>query len=196
MSSRESFRREAIEWVERFDACADGMAAKSRELVLQLLQHSTDPFSREQFTPGHITCTALVLHPGGSEGPRSDLDRVLLMFHHRLERWLLPGGHVEASDLHLADAAAREAREETLIEIEEGASPVLAGIDVHGIPPRKGEPFHLHHDLIWAFRAAKAHIEVTPEAPSVMWARETDFDALGVAQSIRNAFEIARKSAL
>jgi len=170
---------EAVSAIEQFDARADGLAAKSKELTLALLHSSAGPFSRAQFTPGHITCTALVLHPNNST--------VLLMHHHRLKRWLLPGGHVENYDVSLADAAAREAGEETCIKIDASQTPFLAGIDVHGIPPKKGEPFHLHHDLIWCFRAAAEEIETTEEAPSVLWASSSDWDRLNVAESIRNS---------
>jgi 8-oxo-dGTP pyrophosphatase MutT (NUDIX family) len=168
--------------VEEFDPGADGLARKSRELTLDLLRQTNAPFSRHQFTPGHVTCTALVLHP--------DEAKVLFMYHHRLHRWLLPGGHVEESDASLAAAAAREAGEETLVQID--GSSRLAGIDVHGIPPKRiaskeAEPFHLHHDLIWCFRALTEEIAATDEAPSVVWAEEADWDRLNVADSIRNS---------
>jgi 8-oxo-dGTP pyrophosphatase MutT (NUDIX family) len=172
---------EAYSIVEGFDPGADGLARKSRELILDLLRQTSAPFARYQFTPGHVTCTALVLHPGES--------KVLFMYHHRLHRWLLPGGHVEESDVSLAAAAAREAVEETLVKIDGTCAARLAGIDVHGIPPkrRKGEPFHLHHDLIWCFRALTEEISITDEAPSVQWAEESDWDKLNVADSIRNS---------
>jgi 8-oxo-dGTP pyrophosphatase MutT (NUDIX family) len=170
---------DACDVIEAFKPGPDGLASKSRELVLQLLKHTGAPFSGDQFMPGHITCTALVRHPSDS--------RVLFMHHHRLRRWLLPGGHVEDSDLSLADAAAREAREETLVRIDETCKPQLAGIDVHGIPPKRTKPFHLHHDLIWCFQAASADIAVTDEAPAVQWAGEADWERLEIADSIRNA---------
>lgn len=170
---------EALRAVESFDSGADGLAAKSRELTLDLLRSSDAPFSRLQFAPGHVTCTALVLHPRSAS--------VLLIDHHRLHRWLLPGGHVEESDASLADAAAREATEETCVRIDISRTPFLAGIDVHGIPPKKGEPFHLHHDLIWCFRAVTEQIGTTDEAPSVQWANSADWDRLKVADSIRNS---------
>jgi 8-oxo-dGTP pyrophosphatase MutT (NUDIX family) len=169
----------AVGIVERFDPGADGLARKSRELTLQLLTLTPDPFSRLQFTPGHVTCTALVLHP--------DRGRVVMMHHHRLLRWLLPGGHVEAGDLCLADAAAREAQEETRVRVDAGREATLVGIDVHGIPAKRDEPFHLHHDLIWLFRAADDAITRTDEALDAMWAAESDWNRLGIADSIRNA---------
>jgi len=165
--------------VENFDSGIDGLAQKSRELTLGLLRQTEAPFSRRQFTPGHVTCTALVLHP--------DESKVLFMYHHRLHRWLLPGGHIEESDASLVAAAAREATEETLVRIDGDQTSRLAGIDVHWIPAKKGEPFHLHHDLIWCCRAVTAEIAITDEAPSVLWAEEADWDRLAVADSIRNS---------
>jgi len=175
---------DACRAVESFDPGNDGLAAKSRELTLGLLRQTSSPFSRQQFSPGHVTSTALVLHP---EAPK-----VLFMYHHRLHRWLLPGGHVEESDASLAVAAAREAREETLVQIDPDHAARLAGIDVHGIPPKRigageAEPFHLHHDLIWCFRAVTEDIAITDEAPSVVWAEQPDWDRLKVAHSIRNS---------
>jgi 8-oxo-dGTP pyrophosphatase MutT (NUDIX family) len=175
----------AIGVVDSFDPGMDGLARKSRELTLQLLRLTPEPFSRTQFTPGHVTCTALIFHPGG--------ERVLMMRHHRLLRWLLPGGHVEAGDESLADAAAREAEEETRVRIDAGHAARLIGIDVHGIPAKRDAPFHLHHDLIWRFRAADEGIARTEEALDAMWATESDWDRLGIADSIRKG--IVRASA-
>ncbi len=146
---------EALGLAHSFDASAE--EEKSRELILALLKLTEAPFSRDQFHPGHITTTAVVLHPNGRQ--------FLLMHHHRHRRWLLPGGHVEESDLTLGDAARREAIEETAVRIQSTGSGRLVGMDVHGIPARKGEPFHLHHDLIFAFNADSEEFAFTDEAP-------------------------------
>jgi len=152
--------------------------AKSRELILAMLEHSPEPFSRRQFKPGHITCTALVVHP--------DRTRILLAYHHRLRRWLLPGGHVEEIDESLADTARREALEETSVEIQSGAAGLLVGMDVHGIPAnkRKKEPFHLHHDLIFAFPAASEDFRQSEEAPEIVWCSRGDLAGYGAPLSI------------
>ncbi len=176
-------RDSVFQIIKQFHSGLDGIARKSKQLSLDLLEHTPAPFARDQFIPGHITCTALVLHPAG--------ESVLMMHHHRLGRWLLPGGHVEEFDASPAAAAAREAFEETNVAIDPQFEPLLAGIDVHGIPPKRGEPFHLHHDLIWCFRAATDRIEKSDEAPQVMWAAERDWDSLGVAESIRNSIRRA-----
>ncbi len=54
---------------------------------------------------GHITASALVVDP--REG------RVLLTLHKKIELWLQTGGHCEPQDATLADAALREATEES-----------------------------------------------------------------------------------
>lgn len=176
-------RKESIRVVAGFDPGDDGLAAKSQELVLLLLRHGTKPFSARQYWPGHITCTALIFHPREA--------RVLVMHHHRLQRWLLPGGHVEKRDKSPDAVAAREAQEETHVQLDRSRAPFMAGIDVHGIPPKLREPFHLHHDLIWCFRAASDQCEVTTEALEIMWAHEDDWDRLELAPSIRQSIRRA-----
>ena len=173
-------RHEIAARIQRFDCAGDDLAAKSKELTLMMLVESEFPFSRRQFMPGHITCTAVVLDPRRT--------RVLLMFHHRLLRWLLPGGHCENDDLSISSVAGREAVEETGVAIDPFVEAPLVGIDVHGIPARNKrkskEPYHLHHDLIFAFTSRSEEIQVTEEARRVEWCPPTDLVRFGVAPSI------------
>jgi 8-oxo-dGTP pyrophosphatase MutT (NUDIX family) len=156
---------------------------KSRELILALLELTEAPFSRDQFHPGHITCTAVVLHP--------DSEHVLLMHHHRHRRWLLPGGHVEEDDATPSDTAKREAIEETAVRIGDSSAGTLVGMDVHAIPARKREPLHLHHDLIFAFSANSAEFALTDEAPEVAWCGLDEFARYQLPSSITRAVERA-----
>ena len=168
---------EALTLVGAFQASPE--EEKSRELILALLESTEEPFSRDQFHPGHITCTAVVLHPDGRQ--------FLLMHHHRHRRWLLPGGHVEEDDVTLSDTARREAIEETAVQIAGAGSAILAGMDVHAIPARKGEPYHLHHDLIFAFSAESEEFAVTDEAPQVTWCGPDEFARYQLPSSIVRA---------
>jgi len=165
--------------ISGFDDAADGEALKSCELILMLLKCSPAPFSRDQFTPGHITCTGLVVAP--------DAERILLVHHRRLDRWLLPGGHIESEDATIADAARREVLEETGALLFPGVSPLI-GADVHGIPSNGREPYHLHHDLLFAFRAASDEIQVSPESRAVAWCAAAEFDAYKLPFNIRRAY--------
>lgn len=158
----------------------DGEAWKSRELILQLLRETPYPFARNQFAPGHVTATACVIHPAEPA--------VLLVHHRRLDRWLLPGGHVEADrDTTIAGSARREAVEETGVVLDASTGPILVGLDVHGIPGRKKEPFHLHHDLIFRFRAASAVVEGSDEVRATAWCPVGRFDDYLLPEPIRRA---------
>jgi 8-oxo-dGTP pyrophosphatase MutT (NUDIX family) len=156
----------------------DGAAMKSLALILQLLESSPAPFSRDQFTPGHITCSGLVLAPDGRQ--------ILLVHHRRLERWLLPGGHVEPDDLTIADTARREVVEETGALLTSAAA--IAGADVHGIPAKRAEPYHLHHDLLFAFQAMAETILVSAESHAVAWCSPAEFDHYRIPGNVRRAY--------
>ena len=171
----------AIELVHSFPPGEDD---KSRELTLGLLRQTPDPLSRHQFMPGHLTCTGIALHP--------HRESFLLIHHRRLDRWLAPGGHVEPEDDSPRAAAAREVLEETELAVLPGL-PFLAGIDVHGIPAKLAEPYHLHHDLKFAFLAATATVAVTSETRGVTWCSFDDADRYAVPLSILRAAHRARK---
>ena len=165
---------------------ADGALEKSRELILLLLELTPAPFSRDQFTPGHITATGLVISP--------DAARVLLVHHRRLERWLLPGGHVEAEDRAIWETAAREVREETGVPLRDDGIPPLAGADVHGIPAKGREPYHLHHDLLFCFHAQSDEFRLSHESRAIAWCAPAEFDRYDVPANVHRAWRrLARR---
>lgn len=98
------------------------------------------PFSRAQ-PRAHFTGSAVVVDPAG--------ERVALVHHAKLRRWLQPGGHAEAGDAGSMEATAlREAREETGCRVRpHPGAPRPLDVDVHTIPARKDEPEHLHLDV-------------------------------------------------
>jgi len=166
--------------LEAFSDASDGEALKSRDLARMLLACSPEPFSRAQFTPGHITATGLVVGPDGLS--------VLLVHHRRLDRWLLPGGHVEPEDATIADAARREVIEETGAVLAPEPPPRLIGVDVHGIPAKGAEPYHLHHDLLFSFRALTTDLQVSKESRAVLWCIPAAFDRYSLPDNIRRAY--------
>jgi len=168
-----------------FSDAADGQALKSCELAATLLACSPAPFSRLQYTPGHITCTGLVLAP--------DAERVLLVHHGRLGRWLAPGGHVEPDDAEIWESARREVIEETGVLLMPEGVPLLAGADVHGIPARGPEPYHLHHDLLFAFRASSEEFRLSEESLAIAWCAPAEFGRYDVPENLRRAYVRVRE---
>ncbi|MFF7890786.1 NUDIX hydrolase [Streptomyces sp. NPDC007907] len=107
---------------------------------------------------GHITASALVIDPEGG--------RVLLTLHKKLRMWLQMGGHCEPGDASLADAALREATEESGVP---GLSLLPGGpvrLDRHPIPP----PCHRHFDVQYAVVAPPdAEHAISDESLDVRW---------------------------
>lgn len=175
--------KDILDTIRLFDPLDDGEARKSLDLILALLEHAPDPCSRDHFHPGHITTTGLVL--------RRDNGSILLVHHARLDRWLLPGGHVEPSDASLAASAAREVLEETGVHVDSRAP--IVNVDVHPIPPRRDEPLHLHHDLIFAFRANSEVTICSPESRAVIWCKLDELSQYDIPSAIRQALRRARQ---
>ncbi|MBC7895500.1 MAG: NUDIX domain-containing protein [Cytophagaceae bacterium] len=115
----------------------DARDTHDRARMLELLATTNQPFSREQYHPGHFTASALVVS--------RTHDRVLLVHHPTLHLWLQPGGHVEPGDHEPSAGAAREVLEETGLTAILGEE--VFDIDIHEIPARRTAPPHLHFDL-------------------------------------------------
>ncbi|WP_409183233.1 NUDIX hydrolase [Amycolatopsis sp. VS8301801F10] len=92
---------------------------------------------------GHLTASAVVLDSTGTQ--------VLLTLHPRVGRWLQLGGHCEPSDASLAEAALREATEESgMSGLVIGETPVH--LDVHPITCSLGVPTR-HFDVRYVVHA-------------------------------------------
>nr|WP_221634610.1 NUDIX domain-containing protein [Nocardioides luti] len=111
--------------------------------------------------PDHLTAGTLVVD--------ESLDHVLLNLHRKAQRWFAFGGHCEPGDATLADAARREAREEsglTALRFD----PVPAHLDEHavGFCDPRGEVHHLDVRYVAQAPAGSRH-EVSDESLDVRW---------------------------
>ncbi len=114
----------------------DPTEATHARAILDLIRTTPAPCSSEQYQPGHLNASALLVSPPAGE--------VLLIHHPTLRRWLQPGGHIDADDPSIAAAAAREVQEETGLAVRLEPGPI--DFDVHPIPARADRPSHLHFD--------------------------------------------------
>ena len=135
-----------------------GEAEQAAEFMAFLHSHP-DVFERSH-RMGHFTGSAWLVSADG--------ERVLLMHHRKLGRWLQPGGHADG-DTDLAGVALREAQEETGVpglHLHAG----IFDIDRHVLPARGDEPEHWHYDVRYVVRAGiDERFVVNQEAHALAW---------------------------
>lgn len=143
----------------------------ARRQILAFLDAHPDALHRS-CAPGHLTGSALVVDPGS--------ERILLLLHAKVQRWLQPGGHADG-DGDLAHVALREATEETGIGGLRVVTPAI-DLDVHVFRDARGrDPEHLHLDV--------RHLVLTPpgaeadtnhESDDHAWVRVEELDGYDV----------------
>lgn len=107
-------------------------------------------YDRKNFD-GHITAGAIILS--------RDRQKMLLLDHVQLRKWLQPGGHIDPEDESVLAAALREVSEETGLESSSlrqlfaGDGSAVIDIDSHpiGASEKKREGAHVHHDIRYVF---------------------------------------------
>lgn len=116
---------------------ADPHQRAERDRVLALLDQHGASLADRTTAPGHLTGSALVVDAAG--------ERVVVLLHTKLRRWLQPGGHADG-DTELAGVALREASEETGIVGLRVLVPAV-DLDVHSVDHGDALGRHLHLDL-------------------------------------------------
>jgi 8-oxo-dGTP pyrophosphatase MutT (NUDIX family) len=152
----------------------------------------------------HFTATAFVT---------DSHNRVLLLWHKRMQKWMPPGGHVDGNETP-EECAKRECKEETGLDVEIiGAEQpdLFAGAEHEGrmlkkpfamllenIPASeaRGEPAHQHMDFL--FRAkpvdeSQALVIATEEADHLKWFTKEEVAALSNKEIFENVRQYCAK---
>jgi 8-oxo-dGTP pyrophosphatase MutT (NUDIX family) len=140
----------------------DAAEGRDREAMLALVETEAGCFARTTFRPGHFTGSVFIFS--------AETGRVLLHHHRRLDRWLQMGGHDEG-EADPAATALREGREESGLLDLVLLSPAILDLDVHSIPPGRGEPAHSHFDVRYAAltRSASSARADAAESHGLAW---------------------------
>ncbi len=166
---------------------ADAKEAADLAEILAFVDRHADPFDR-RIVEGHLTGSAVVVSAAG--------DRVLLLHHRKLRRWLQPGGHAEVDERDGETVALREAREETGVEglALHPNAPRPLDVDVHPIPARGDEPAHRHLDLRYLVIAPpdSSLRRLAAEARALRWFTWEELAALDLDPGLRRALRAAR----
>ncbi len=177
-------RRPLLDLLDRYEARypSEGeVAARIRALV----EAHADCFDRA-CRPGHVTASAWVT--------TAQRDRVLLVHHRKLDRWLQPGGHADGQS-DVPAAALREATEETgLPRLRLSADPrntTPLDLDVHIIPARYDaagallEDAHEHHDVrLLVIAEGDLTPQVSDESHAVRWFNAEELHAATNEESV------------
>jgi 8-oxo-dGTP pyrophosphatase MutT (NUDIX family) len=121
-------------------------------------------------------------------------ERLLVIHHAKIGRWLQPGGHADGEG-NLALVALTEASEETGLTGLSIVTPAV-DIDVHAIGARPGEPAHHHLDVRFVVLVGPdPQVAPNHETLGARWVTATDPVIAGSVELTRLAargLEVAR----
>ena len=154
-------------------APADAKEARDIQLIQDLIAAHPNILNRN-CEVGHITASAAIVALNSR--------RALLHWHKRQDRWLQVGGHCDY-DTDIAQAALREAREETglpdLAFYRPRGKPAPIHYDVHSIPETDDMPAHLHLDFRYLL------VTEQPDELAPATGESTRFRWLSFAEALR-----------
>lgn len=142
--------------------------SSQREAYLRFVTLAGDAALRRDGGPEHVTGSCFVFSPA--------FDRVLLCFHRKGQFWVQFGGHIEPEDASVADAAQREAREESGIVSIVLLSTAIVDLDRHEL--HAGFSCTAHWDIGFAATTdPDVETAVSDESEDIRWFPVDDLPA-------------------
>jgi len=159
-----------------------GHATRQSPALFKALFLGLNFFERKNFMERQFTATCYVLHE----------DKLLLIFHKKHKKWLPPGGHIEPNEIP-HEAALREVKEETGLDVELIAQenvwieerfnsksiprPYLCLLEE--IPAHKDTPPHQHIDFIYVSRMKEgSKLQEVDEVDGALWFSQEEIKML------------------
>ena len=138
--------------------CIEEKIVKRR--MLEFLTVCTNCFERSCML-GHFTASSWLVN--------SNLSKVLLMHHKKLDKWQQLGGHCDG-DGNVLRVSIKEACEESgidhIVPLEEN----IFDIDMHLTPQIKQEPPHYHFDIRFLLKVnGNDKVTMNQESKSLIW---------------------------
>lgn len=130
-----SSREKLVALLGRYQSVQPGCGVVAR--ILSFVQQEPNAAERSNLF-GHLTASAWVVN--------QSRDKVLLLHHKKLNRWMQLGGHADG-EFDLLAVALREAKEESGLSCIEAVTGEVFDVDVHEIPTWKDVPAHYHFDV-------------------------------------------------
>lgn len=125
-------------------------------------------------------------------------EKVLLVFHKKLKKWLPPGGHIQENEIP-EEAALREVKEETGIDVEliSDKLPKLSNIVEPLMRPelvqleyiQQDNDAHQHIDLFYLAVPRTHDIALSDEAEDIRWFSLEEMEGT-VPENIRHAAKL------
>lgn len=177
-----SSREQLLQMLEQHEA-GDEREQAALDVIVEFVRTHENPYSRDNLD-AHVTASGIMLHKSER--------RTLLVWHTKLQRWLQPGGHVEADDVSAYESARRECVEETGHQaLDHPWGNRILDVDVHPIPARRDQPAHNHLDIRFLFVAGE---ESGPADHELRWAHETEIPSLNLdpaaVRALNKAFSL------
>ena len=125
-----------------------------------------------------------------------DKGKLLMLEHRKIGKWLPPGGHVEPEEFP-DEAALRETKEETGLEVEILGDDGIMHADpmshtlrepfaiVYEEVPYKTVPMHIHFDMIYVVRVKGGDLGGNNESTGIRWMDAAEIEKLDTLPNVK-----------